>query len=399
MAGDARQVADESGRRGWFGSIRAPGGQSATFVELFFDLVFVFALTEVTALTLEHLDWEGAARSLLIFWMIWWAWTQWTWALNTSDTEHAMVRGATLVATAVAFIMAASVGLAFEAGQGLWFAIPYVAVRAIGMAINVVVVADHHEQLMGVRQFTLASIPGMAVVVVGGFMDADIRGWFWLAAVLLDIGATLVAGSYEEWGLHAGHFAERHALFVIIALGESLIVVGLVFAGAGRDAELVRVAIGAVVVTCLLWWTYFGWLQDALEQQLERESSATEGQFARDAFSLLHFPLIGGVIGIAIGFEEMVHHPGDAAHTDVLVALGLGLALFLGASALAWLRASGELLWARIGAVLVLAGGLVVAADAEPVWVLTLVAGVLAGVVAIETVMRPGAAIEAEQAA
>ena len=263
----------------------APAGQGATFVELFFDLVFVFALTEVTALTLHHLDWEGAARSLLIFWMIWWAWTQWAWALNPADTDHGLIRLSTLIATAVAFIMAASVGQAFGDDGGLWFALPYVAVRSIGMGVYLIVAGQDEAQFAAVRRFTLASVPGLIVVIAGGFADGDVRAWFWLGAVLLDIAATGVAGSYGDWRLRADHFVERHGLFVIIALGESLIVVGVIVADADRTAELLRVAIGAVVVTCLLWWTYFGWLKDALELQLEREPSADKGPFARDTFS------------------------------------------------------------------------------------------------------------------
>jgi low temperature requirement protein LtrA len=366
----------------------APEGQSATFVELFFDLVFVFALTEVTALTLEHLDWSGAARSLLIFWMIWWAWTQWTWALNPSDTEHPVVRVTTLVATAVAFIMAASVGLAFDADTGLWFAIPYVAVRAIGLAIYLVVASDNDDLLVAVRKFTLASIPGMVVVIVGGFVDADVRGWFFLVAIILDIGATLVAGA-ENWRLHADHFAERHALFVIIALGESLIVVGLLFAGVDRTADVVRVAVGAVVVTCLLWWTYFGWLKDALELQLEREPSSTEGELARDAYSLLHFPLIGGVIGIAIGFEEMVLHPDEHLETAALVALTFGLVLFLGSGAAAWLRAGKQVLLPRLAVLAALVVALVLAQDAQPPVVLAIVAVGVGTIALIEQLHHP----------
>ncbi len=366
----------------------APEGQSATFVELFFDLVFVFALTEVTALTLEHLDWSGTARSLLIFWMIWWAWTQWTWALNPSDTEHPVIRVATLVATAVAFFMAASVGLAFDADTGLWFAIPYVAVRAIGMAIYLVVASDHDDQLVAVRKFTLASIPGMVVVIVGGFVGADVRGWYFLVAIILDIGATLVAGA-ENWRLRAGHFAERHGLFVIIALGESLIVVGLIFAGLDRDADVVRVAFGAVVVTCLLWWTYFGWLKDALEIQLEREPSNAQGELARDAYSLVHFPLIGGVIGIAIGFEEMILHPDEHLATAGLVALTFGLVLFIGSGAMAWLRAGKQVLQPRLAVLAALVMALVLARDAQPPVVLAIVAVGVGTIALIEQMYHP----------
>ena len=366
-----------------------PEGQGATFVELFFDLVFVFALTEVTALTVEHLDWEGAARSLLIFWMIWWAWTQWTWALNPSDTEHGLIRVTTLGATAVAFIMAASVGQAFGDDGALWFAIPYVAVRAIGMAIYLVVASGDSEQLVAVRQFTVASIPGMFVVIVGGFVDADVRAGVWLGAVVLDVAATAVAGGYEDWRLHADHFVERHGLFVIIALGESLIVVGVIVAAAERTAELLSVAIGAVVVTCLLWWTYFGWLKDALEVQLERESSASEGILARDAFSLLHFPLIGGVIGVAVGFEEMVLDPDQHLETAGIVALGLGLVLFVGGGAAAWARAGKQLLLPRLGVLVLLVIALFLAADAQPPVVLTIVAVAIAAIAVIEQLQHP----------
>ena len=338
---------------------------------------------------MEHLDWEGAARSLLIFWMIWWAWTQWTWALNPSDTEHGLIRVTTLGATAVAFIMAASVGQAFGDDGALWFAIPYVAVRAIGMAIYLVVASGDSEQLVAVRQFTVASIPGMFVVIVGGFVDADVRAWVWLGAVVLDIAATAVAGGYEDWRLHADHFVERHGLFVIIALGESLIVVGVIVAAAERTAELLSVAIGAVVVTCLLWWTHFGWLKDALEVQLERESSASEGILARDAFSLLHFPLIGGVIGVAVGFEEMVLDPDQHLETAGIVALGLGLVLFVGGGAAAWARAGKQLLLPRLGVLVLLVIALFLAADAQPLVVLTIVAVAIAAIAVIEQLQHP----------
>jgi low temperature requirement protein LtrA len=374
----------------------APAGQGATFVELFFDLVFVFALTEVTALTLHDLDWEGAARSVLIFWMIWWAWTQWTWALNPTDTDHGLIRLATLGAVGVAFIMAASVGQAFGDG-GLWFAIPYVAVRVIAMGLYLVVSSADDGQFEGVKRFTLASIPGMAVVIIGGAVDGDARAWLWLVAVLLDVGATVVAAGYEDWHLRVDHFVERHALFVIIALGESLVVVGVTVAAADRSGEVLRVAIGAVAVTCLLWWTYFGWLKDALEVQLEREPGATEGILARDAFSIMHFPLVGGVIGIAVGFEEMVLHPGDHLETAGLVALVLGLVLFVGGGALSWARAGHQVLLPRIAVLAALVVALVLVADQQPAVMLTIIGVAIAAIAVLEQVMHPArAVIEAE---
>src|SRR4029079_12809799 len=114
----------------------APGDQAVTFVELFFDLVFVFAVTQVTALTASHLSWSGVARSVLLFWLIWWAWTQFTWTLNPADTDHDFVRVLTLAATGIAFVMATSVTLAFHADV-LWFVVPYIMVRLVGLALQV----------------------------------------------------------------------------------------------------------------------------------------------------------------------------------------------------------------------------------------------------------------------
>lgn len=276
----AEGVSTEGGAapRGRFGLPYTLGTtESATFVELFFDLVFVFAVTEVTAMTLEHLDWEGVARSALIFWMIWWAWSQWTWALNPANAEHHVLRVGALVGTGIAFLMSASVGDAFGDDGGLWFAVPYVLVRLLGLGLYLLVAAESPERYSSLRMFALASLPGMVVVIAGGFADADVRGWWWLAAMVLDVGAAMVAGRAGGWGPNAAHFAERHGLFVIIALGESLIVVGLTVSDGERTGELLAVAIGAVTVGCLLWWSYFGWLKDDLEYFLERARRRTTG--------------------------------------------------------------------------------------------------------------------------
>jgi low temperature requirement protein LtrA len=156
-----------------------------------------------------------------------------------------------------------------------------------------------------------------------------------------------------------------------------------------RDADVVRVAIGAVVVTCLLWWTYFGWLKDALELQLELEPSNTEGELARDAYSLLHFPLIGGVIGIAIGFEEMVLHPDEHLKTAALAALTFGLVLFIGSGALSWLRAGKRVLLPRLAVLAALVVALVLAQDAQPPIVLAIIAVGVGTIALIEQVQNP----------
>jgi low temperature requirement protein LtrA len=376
---------------GWTGPrFHAPGGQSVTFVELFFDLVFVFALTEVTGFAAEHLDAGGVARTILIFWLIWWAWSQWTWALNPADTEHGLVRLATLAATAIAFGMAVSVEDAFDVDDGLWFVVPYILLRVLGLALYARVAADREGHFAAVRTFAALSTLGFAAVLIGGFADPDARVWWWLAGVVLDLLVAAKVAGFEGWHIHPEHFTERHGLFVIIALGESLIVAAAGVAHAERTTELAAVAIGAVAVTCLLWWTYFGWLEEGLGARLRELKGGAQSSLARDAYSLLHLLIIGGVVGVAVGLEEMVAHPGEEVPANVLAALGVGIGLFVGASALAWARARREVLWARLVVPAGLGALLVPASELAPGWILALVVGSLVTIVATEAILRPG---------
>jgi low temperature requirement protein LtrA len=335
--------------------IQSDQEQGAGFVELFFDLAFVFAVTEVTALTAEHLELGGLGRSLLVFWLIWWGWTQWTWALNAADTEHGLVRLGTLVATGIAFLMAASVDQAFGS-QPYWFVLPYLAIRLLGLGIYYLAALESHEHRAAVKLFSLLSFLGLGAVLAGAFVDPPLRNWFWLAAIMLDLLASGVAGRRSGWDLKAAHFAERHGLFVIIALGESLIVAGAGIAEPERSAELVLAAIAAVAVGCLLWWTYFGWLKDALEERLEAAQGVARTTLGRDAYSFIHFIVIVGIVGFAAAVEDVMAHPTESLPDEFVTALGVGVCLFVGGMALAYWRASQQILFTRL---LILAAGMV----------------------------------------
>ena len=201
--------------------ITSPEHQSATFVELFFDLVFVFAVTQVVGLLHDGLTWASAGQAVLVFWLVWWAWTQFTWTLNAADTTHAWIELGTLCATAAAFFMAIALPDAFHE-HALEFAAAYVSVRAIGLALQVWVAWSNPSQRAAVRSFALVSLGGLAAVIVGGFLGGAALYGFWGLAILLDVLAAAVGGQSGGWNIRPEHFAERHGLFVIIALGETL---------------------------------------------------------------------------------------------------------------------------------------------------------------------------------
>lgn len=366
-------------------SMRASESQPVTFVELFFDLVFVFAVTQVTALTAHDLTVGGILRSILLFWLIWWAWTQFTWTLNPADTTHAAVRLVTLVATGAAFVMATTVPHAFEE-DAIWFAVPYVLVRILGLGLQVRIDTDHAGSgHRGVLTWTAFSGVGLLLVLAGGVLDPSIRTWLWVLAIGADLVAAAVAGRAQQWELDPAHLSERHGLFVIIALGESLIVAGTAVAGETRTEPLLGVAALTLVVAGLMWWTYFGWLQKSLEHGFAAAPPDRYGPIARDAFSLSHFPLICGIVGFAVAVEEMVAHPDEPASGAVIAALGIGVALFVGFSAVSYWYLHRRILVVRVlvlGAMLI---GLVLVAPMAPIWTLAVVAVALMLLVGLES--------------
>ncbi len=371
--------------------IRAAEPQGVTFVELFFDLVFVFAVTQITVKTAHDLTPEGVLRSVLIGWLVWWAWTQFTWTLNPADTTHQWVRVVTLAATATAFVMAASVSRSFT-DEAIWFALPYVVVRLLGLGLQVRVEmeragADH----AAVYRWAGMSLGGLVLVIVGALVDPGLRTWIWLAAIGADFAAATIAGRQASWDLNPAHLSERHGLFVIIALGESLIVAGTAVTDAELTPGLMAVVGAAIVVACLLWWTYFGWLKEALEHRFAAADPRRLGALARDAFSLAHFPLIAGIVGFAVAVEETVLHPDDPMTGPVLASLGVGVALFVASSALSLRILGGPVLWLRLAALGVMAIGLAVVAAVAPPPVVPLgvVAAVVLAIVLAEAIVAP----------
>ena len=365
-------------------SVRTSDPQAVTFVELFFDLVFVFAVTQLTVLTVHDLTPGGILRSILLGWLIWWAWTQFTWTLNPADTTHPGVRIVTLAASGIALVMAASVTRAF-ADDALWFAVPYVLVRVLGLGLQVRVDSERVDASHTVVVvWTALSTIGLALVLAGAVADPSLRPWFWLLAIIADVVAAAWAGRAASWDLNPSHLTERHALFVIIAIGESLIVAGTAVANEERTVALASAAVVTIVVASLLWWTYFGWLQEALEHRYAGAPPERLGPLARDAFSLAHFPLIGGIVGFAAAIESIAAHPDEPAPAAVLASLGIGVTLFVACSALSLRLLGGPILLPRLLILPVMLGLIALVAPMEPCWPLAVVAAALLAIVVIE---------------
>jgi low temperature requirement protein LtrA len=363
-------------------TISAPEDQSVTFVELFFDLVFVFSVTQVVSLLHGGLNLIVVGQAILVFWLVWWAWSQFTWALNAANTTYPLIQLGILLATAVAFFMAVALPDAFDE-RSLWFAITYVLVRVIGLIIYAWVASEDRSQRKAVRIWTIVSISGLVAVLIGGFLGDTLQFWFWAGAILLDVIAAAIGGRAEGWNLHPEHFGERHGLFVIIALGETLIVAAGRVTGASWSDDLIAVAILAVAITCGLWWSYFPRAKPVLDQALESSRGTEQSTMARDVFSLLHFPMLCGVIAYAFAVEEIVAHPGESLPLDGRIALAVGLVLFVGGMAAAIRRATHHLLLPRIILTVGTAVAIVVVSEISGLFTLAIA---FAGIVVIAVV-------------
>ena len=335
--------------------ILAPDDQAVSFAELFFDLVFVFSVTQVVHLLHGAFDWVHVGRAILVFWLVWWAWTQFTWALNAANTEHHLIQLATVVATALAFFIAVSVPQTFTSFSW-WFAISYVAVRSIGLLIYLWVSWGNSNMRKVVITFSSVSISGLVAVIAGGIVGGDAQYWLWGLAILLDVLAATIGANSEGWGLYPRHFAERHGLFVIIVLGETLIVAASAVAEESWNGQLLIISMLAVGITACLWWLYFVGIKAKLEHAMHQQTGAAQSSMGRDVFSLLHFPMLCGLVIYAYAIEEAMVHPDSAMTLQARLALAIGIILYSISIIIAFWRATGKILFLRAGLTMVIAG-------------------------------------------
>jgi low temperature requirement protein LtrA len=343
-------------------------------VELFFDLAFVFAFSQLVHLLIVHPDWEHVGKAALIFLLLWAVWSQFTWSANAVAGNQRTVRLAFLVATAASVPMAAAVETAFD-DSGLLFAIPLAVIFL--MANGIVVTSTERgtvERATTIR-YAVPNVVGMGALVVGGLLDGTARYVAWIAAILIVVWSTINAGE-GEWTMRPGHFAERHGLIIIIALGEVIVALGnavvdpLSEEGGGFAATTVIALAATGVAAGLLWWSYFDRAQPALEHRAEELEGNERGRFARDAYSYAHMPIVAGVILIAVGLEEAALHPGNPLPLAFRMLLLAGIVCFFGGINIGIWRAFRFVAFERLLAMLTIALLLGLASSLDAVWLI-----------------------------
>jgi low temperature requirement protein LtrA len=301
--------------------------ERVTPLELFFDLVFVLALTQCTALMADHPTWEGLAQGLLLLGVLWWAWVGYAWLTSVVDPEEGSVRLAIFAAMAALLVVALCVPDAFG-DLGLLFAGAYMVVRAAQVVLFVVASRDDPGLRHSVLGLAISTAVGTAILVAASYADGGLQLGIWALALALDMGGPLVIDS-SGWRLAPAHFAERHGLVVIIALGESIVAIG-VGAEAGVDAGVVLAAVLGVAVASALWWLYFDVVALVAERRLSKAAPGREqNEIARDSFSYLHFPMIAGIVLLALGLKKTLEHVEDPLEAVPAVAMLGGTALYL----------------------------------------------------------------------
>lgn len=348
------------------------GDRSASFVELFFDLVFVFGVTQVVSSIHGHLDWPTLGRAALVLMLLWWAWSQYTWLAGHVDFDELGPRVIMLFATAGTFLLAVAVSGAWG-DDGAVFGMAYFGVMLLA-GVFYWVRSKGTSGMEGVLLYVPRMLAGASLVLVGGFFDGDARTWLWVAGVAVTLFSALAAGRFE-FQLSPGHFAERHGLFVIIVLGEALIAIGIGTVGHDGSLDFYLGGTAALVTLLAMWWSYFDWPFKVGEHALRQATGVETARLARDAYTLSHYLLVAGVVLFAVGTEELLAHPASAVPDAHRWAIAAGLSLVMLSIAFSAWRWTSKIAWERM----VLAAALVVSAA----WLGGLSGGIFGALIAL----------------
>jgi low temperature requirement protein LtrA len=316
-------------------------GHGVTTLELFFDLVFVYAITQVTAFMADDLSWRGVLRGLVLMALLWWSWCSYAWLGNQARADEGLIRASIILAMGALFLVALAIPEAWgDVGGGL--SAPLILASALGLvrlghlAVFTVAAADdpglRHQLARTAVPVAIAAVLLVAGALVGGPGQTGL----WALALVIDYIGVYAAG--RDWRLpSAKHFAERHGLIVIIALGESIVAIGVGVAELPLTLPIGVAALLGLTVSVALWWSYFDVVAPVAEGVLTRSTGTARTRLARDSYTYLHFPMVAGIIYLALGLKKVMEYVGDTEHhslTDPLPAGALwslygGVAVYL----------------------------------------------------------------------
>jgi low temperature requirement protein LtrA len=359
--------------------------QRVTPLELFFDLVFVFAITRVTALMAHDLSWTSIGHGLLVLAALWWGWAAYAWLTNFVAADDGPARLVVIVAMASMVLVALAVPEAFDA-HALLFALGYLVMRMAHLALFWVSSRGEPEVNAAVASLFPTAVTGPLLLIAAAFVDdGAIQAALWIVALALDYGGPFVRG-VAGYRMHPAHFAERFSLIVIIALGESIVAIGV---GAGDEPLDTAIAVAAVlslITSAALWWAYFDVVAPVAQRRLAELHGAARNTLGRDSFAYLHLPLIAGIELFALGVEQVVGHVDEELPAEAAVALFGGVALYLLAHVAFRLRTFGSVNRQRLAAGLLCLLCLAFATSVTALVALAVVTAIAAALIVYEAI-------------
>jgi low temperature requirement protein LtrA len=359
-------------------------------LELFYDLVFVFAITQVTHLLLDQLDWAGAGQASLVLLVVWWSWNYTTWVTNELDPESVVTRLLLIGLMLASLLMAIAIPDAFG-DKALLFAGSYVGMQ-IGRHTFLAFAAARPRTIERERAGRILTWFALAGIfwISGAFVDGSARVTLWILALVVDYSAPLVLYwvparprlSGATWEVGTEHFAERFQLFIIVALGESIVITGATTSELDLNRPTILAFGVAFLISASLWWLYFSVVARIVQQHLEVAQDRTT--VARDAYTYLHVVIVAGIILSAVGDELVIAHPTETLHGPELVAVVAGPALYLLAHVALRLRMTGTISVRRLTAAVACVAVGFIGPHVSALFLSTLLLGVLIAVIAAE---------------
>jgi low temperature requirement protein LtrA len=354
-------------------------------VELLWDLVFVFAVTQVTTLIAKDLSWGGFAHGMIVLALVWWAWSAFVWAANAEEERSRALRVVLLLGMLLVFVVGVATPYAF-AGHATLFAVAYIGVRALHLGLYA------HASRRGQASWTVISgfavwvAVGMALLIAGSFLAEALQVASWALALAIDYAGPAWLTRERLRGLQqvaVAHFAERYGLFVIICLGESIVAIGLGADTRTIDAELVTAVALGLLVAVALWWIYFDRFARIAESRLRGHEDVVLA--AADSYSYLHLLIVAGIIVFAVGMKVTIRDVGESLSDGARLALCGGLALYLVGNAAFRLRMTGSIAYAALAGAAAVLAVFAAGGSLSALWVTALSAGVLVCVCVLET--------------